>query len=149
MRRSSVRETGTRNGGHGADKFGFSGLKAVHWNLDAPQLYEHAIAGREAEVAFGGALVADTGVHTGRSPKDKFIVRDALTDKTVWWENNGAVTPEQFQRLLEDFLAHAKGKTLFAQDLYGGADPAYRIKTRVYTEFAWHSLLIRDVLIRP
>jgi phosphoenolpyruvate carboxykinase (ATP) len=138
-----------RNGAFGADKFGFTGLAAVHWNLPAPQLYEYAIAGREADLAFGGALVADTGVHTGRSPKDKFVVRDALTDKTIWWENNGAITPEQFARLHEDFLAHAKGKELFAQDLIGGADPAYRVKTRVFTELAWHSLFIRNLLIRP
>jgi phosphoenolpyruvate carboxykinase (ATP) len=143
-----VQETGVRNGAVGADNFGFTGLKAVHWNLTAPRLYEFAIAAGEAELAFGGALCADTGVHTGRSPKDKFVVRDALTDKTVWWENNGAITPEQFQHLYEDFVAHAKGGQLFAQDLYGGADPAYRIKTRVYTELAWHSLFIRDLLIR-
>jgi phosphoenolpyruvate carboxykinase (ATP) len=144
-----VQETGVRNGEFGADKFGFEGLEAVHWNLTEPRLYEHAIAAGEAELAFGGALSATTGSHTGRSPKDKFIVRDARTEKTVWWDNNGAITPEQFQRLHEDFLAHAKGRTLFAQDLYGGADPAYRIKTRVFTELAWHSLFIRTLLIRP
>ena len=144
-----MQETGIRNGAFGADKFGFKGLKAVHWNLLEPPLYEHAIAHGEAEIAAGGALVAETGVHTGRSPKDKFILRDAHTEKTVWWDNNGALTPEQFQLLYDDFLAHAKGKELFAQDLYGGADPQYRIKTRVYTELAWHSLFIRTLLIRP
>ncbi len=144
-----MRETGVRNGAYGADKFGFDGVESIHWNLTAPPLYEFALAGREAELAYGGSLVADTGVHTGRSPKDKFIVRDALTEKTVWWDNNGAITPEQFQHLYDDFLAHAKGKQLFAQDLHGGADPAYRIKTRVFTELAWHSLFIRNLLIRP
>jgi phosphoenolpyruvate carboxykinase (ATP) len=144
-----VEETGIRNGAFGAEKFGFSGLRAVHWNLTEPALYEHALRAQEAEIAYGGALVAETGVHTGRSPKDKFIVRDALTDKTVWWDNNGAITPEQFQRIYDDFIAHAKGKSLFAQDLYGGADQRYRIKTRVYTELAWHSLFIRTLLIRP
>src|SRR5215471_14220097 len=149
MRRLQVKETGVRNGAIGADKFGFDGLEAVHWNLTEPRLYEFSVRAGEAELAYGGALCADTGVHTGRSPKDQFIVRDALTDKTVWWDNNGTLTPEQFERLYQDFLAHARGKTLFAQDLYGGADPAYRIKTRVYTEFAWHSLFIRALLIRP
>jgi phosphoenolpyruvate carboxykinase (ATP) len=144
-----VEETGIRNGAFGAEKFGFSGLRAVHWNLTEPALYEHALRAKEAEIAYGGALVAETGVHTGRSPKDKFIVRDALTDKTVWWDNNGAITPEQFQTIYDDFIAHAKGKALFAQDLYGGADQRYRIKTRVYTELAWHSLFIRTLLIRP
>ncbi|MGU3541217.1 phosphoenolpyruvate carboxykinase (ATP), partial [Methylobacterium sp. A54F] len=63
--------------------------------------------------------------------------------------NNGAITPEQFETLRQDFLKHAEGKELFAQDLYGGADPAYRVKARVFTEFAWHSLFIRNLLIRP
>ncbi len=67
----------------------------------------------------------------------------------MWWDNNKAITPEQFDALLADFLAHAEGKTLFAQDLYGGADPKYRIKARVFTELAWHSLFIRTLLIRP
>src|ERR1700693_36087 len=145
----AVREAGTRNGAFGADKFAFEGLEAVHWNLTAPRLYEYTIAAGEAKLAFGGALAAETGVHTGRSPKDKFIVNDAMTERTVWWENNGSITPEQFQRLHQDFLAHAKGKELFAQDLYAGADPRHRLKTRVFTEYAWHSLFIRNLLIRP
>jgi phosphoenolpyruvate carboxykinase (ATP) len=144
-----VQESGVRNAAFGADKFGFTGLSAVHWNVTEPRLYEFAISAGEAQLAYGGSLVADTGVHTGRSPKDKFIVRDATTEKTIWWDNNGAISPEQFQRLYDDFVAHAKGKQLFAQDLYGGADPTYRIKTRVYTELAWHSLFIRQLLIRP
>jgi phosphoenolpyruvate carboxykinase (ATP) len=144
-----VKETGVRNGAFGADKFGFEGLAGVHWNLPEPALYEHAIQRQEAVLTEGGALSADTGAHTGRSPKDKFVVFDAMTENTVWWDNNGKLTPEQFQTLFDDFIAHAKGKELFAQDLYGGADPAYRIKTRVYTELAWHSLFIRTLLIRP
>ena len=71
------------------------------------------------------------------------------TKDTVWWEKNGKLTSEKFDVLLKDFLAHAKGKELFAQDLYGGADPKYRIKTRVYTELAWHSIFIRALLRRP
>ena len=144
-----MQETGVRNSAHGADKFGFDGLAGVHWNLPEAALYEHAIRNNEGEIAAGGAFVAETGVHTGRSPKDKHTVRDAMTDKTVWWDNNRSLTPEQFELLYQDFLAHARGKELFAQDLYGGADPAYRVKTRVYTEFAWHSLFIRNLLIRP
>jgi phosphoenolpyruvate carboxykinase (ATP) len=144
-----VDETGVRNGAHGADKFGFTGLKAVHWNLTEPALYEHAIARREAQVVQGGALCAETGTHTGRSPKDKFIVCDAATERTVWWDKNGKLSPEQFDLLLKDFIAHAEGRELFAQDLYGGADPKYRIKARVFTELAWHSLFIRSLLIRP
>jgi phosphoenolpyruvate carboxykinase (ATP) len=144
-----VQETGVRNSAFGADKIGLAGLAAVHWNLCAPPLYEHAIRDGEAALAEGGALVAETGVHTGRSPRDKFIVRDARTEQTVWWDNNGAISAEAFERLHQDFLAHAHGKTLYGQDLYAGADPRYRLRVRVFTEFAWHSLFIRNLLIRP
>jgi phosphoenolpyruvate carboxykinase (ATP) len=124
-----VQETGLRNRAYGADRFGFKGLTAVHWNHTAPFLYERALGGHEATVVDGGALCAETGAHTGRSPKDKHTVVDALTENTVWWGGNRKITPENFQRLYDDFIAHARGKTLYAQDLYGGADPKYRIKT--------------------
>ena len=142
-------ETGTHNPNFGADHFGFRGLAGVNWNLGAPKLYEHALQRHEAHIAEHGPLVADTGVHTGRSPKDKFIVRDANTDPIVWWDNNIPLSVEHFDVLHADFLAHAKGETLFAQDFYGGADPAFRVETRVFTEYAWHSLFIRNLLIRP
>jgi phosphoenolpyruvate carboxykinase (ATP) len=144
-----LKQTGNFNGACGADRFGFEGLAAVHWNLQAPQLYEEALRRGEARIARGGALVAETGGHTGRSPKDKFIVRDAATDATVWWDGNGAISPAQFDALLVDFIAHARGRELFAQDLFAAADPALRIGTRVFTELAWHSLFIRNLLIRP
>ncbi|GGH05971.1 phosphoenolpyruvate carboxykinase [ATP] [Alsobacter metallidurans] len=140
---------GTHNGAHGAEAFGFKNLKRVFWNLQTPRLYEEAIARKEAILAQGGPLVAETGAHTGRSPKDKFTVKDSTTADHVWWDNNGAISPEHFETLLGDMLEHAKGKELFAQDLYGGADPSFRVKVRVFTEYAWHSLFIRTMLIRP
>src|ERR1700693_4085409 len=144
-----VQESGVRNGAYGADKFGFKELAAVHWNLTEPALYEHALRNGEATIVAGGALCAETGVHTGRSPKDKHTVVDALTENTVWWDGNRKLSQANFQLLYDDMIAHARGKTLYAQDLYGGADPKYRIKTRVFTELAWHSLFIRQLLIRP
>src|SRR5947208_2903669 len=144
-----MQETGLRNRAYGAGRFGFKDLTAVHWNHTAPFLYERAVAGHEATVVDGGALCAETGAHTGRSPKDKHTVVDALTENSVWWDGNRKITSENFQRLYDDFIAHARGKELYAQDLYGGADPNYRIKTRVFTELAWHSLFIRQLLIRP
>lgn len=131
------------------ETFGFKNLQMVSWNLQAPALYERSLQQGETKLAKGGALVAETGVHTGRSPKDKFVVRDATTENAVWWDNNGAITTEQFDLLLADFLQHAEGKSLYAQDLYGGADPAIRVRARVVTEYAWHSLFIRNLLIRP
>jgi phosphoenolpyruvate carboxykinase (ATP) len=144
-----VQETGVRNGAFGVDKFGLKNLKEVRWNLGTPQLYEYALRAGEAELTVDGVLCAETGEFTGRSPKDKFTVRDAETDKTMWWAGNQSITSEQFQALHDDFIKHAEGMSLFAQDLYGGADPAFQIKTRVYTELAWHSLFIRTLLRRP
>ena len=144
-----MRQTGIFNAGYGAAAFGFRELAAVHWNLQPPQLYAEAIRRNEAVIAQGGALVAETGVHTGRSPKDKAIVRDATTEHTVWWEGNAAMGREHFDTLLADFIDHANGRELFAQDLYAGADPEARVRVRAFTEFAWHSLFIRDLLIRP
>ncbi len=144
-----MQETGVRNSAFGADKLGLTGLNAVHWNLHDTALYEHAILNGEATIVEGGALCAETGIHTGRSPKDKFVVCDETTEETIWWEKNGKLSPEQFDVLLADFIAHAKGKSLYAQDLFGGADPTHRIKARVFTELAWHSLFIRSLLRRP
>ncbi len=126
-----------------------SRCRRLFHNLDVPHLYEQALQRGEAAIVHGGALVAETGAHTGRSPKDKFIVADPLTQNAVWWENNQRLERAKFDLLLADFLAHVQEKELFAQDLYGGADPAFQVKVRVYTEFAWHSLFIQNLLIRP
>ncbi|HBF29001.1 phosphoenolpyruvate carboxykinase (ATP), partial [Rhizobium sp.] len=112
-------------------------------------LYEHAIRNGEAVLTADGALLAETGQHTGRSPKDKFIVRDANTDGVIWWDNNKPLSKEHFDILHQDMLAHVEGKELFVQDLIGGADAANALPTRVVTELAWHSLFIRNLLIRP
>jgi len=144
-----VKETGLRNSAYGADKFGLNELAEIHWNLPDAPLYEHAVKAGEASIVAGGALCAETGHHTGRSPKDKHTVVDDLTRDSVWWDGNRKLSQEHFENLYQDFLAHCKGRKLFAQDLYGGADPTYRIKVRVFTEYAWHSLFIRTLLIRP
>ncbi|HEU5017967.1 MAG TPA: phosphoenolpyruvate carboxykinase [Pseudolabrys sp.] len=144
-----MQESGVRNGAYGADKFGFSGLAELHWNLTEAPLYEHAIRAGEASLVSSGALCAETGHHTGRSPKDKHTVVDALTENSVWWDGNRKMSKENFDNLLADFLQHAKGRKLFAQDLIGGADPKFQIKARVFTEYAWHSLFIRQLLRRP
>ncbi|MGO8656294.1 phosphoenolpyruvate carboxykinase (ATP), partial [Rhizobium ruizarguesonis] len=103
----------------------------------------------EAELTAQGALRALTGQHTGRSPRDKFVVRDINTDGEIWWDNNKPISPEHFALLRDDMLAHAAGKELFVQDLVGGAEEGHALPTRVVTEFAWHSLFIRNLLIRP
>lgn len=128
---------------------GFSDVKAVHWNHEAPALYEFAIARNEGVIADGGALIVETGQHTGRSAQDKHIVRDETTENNIWWDNNQPISPEHFNRLHKDMLEFVKGKELFVQDLYAGAEPNHRLSARVYTQKAWHSLFIRNLLIEP
>jgi phosphoenolpyruvate carboxykinase (ATP) len=144
-----VIENGIRNPSHGADAFGLRWLAGLYWNYGAPALYEQALRRGEGLLTADGALAVDTGAHTGRSPRDKFIVRDALTETSVWWENNKPVSRAHFDTLLADMQAHAANRELFAQDLHAGADPAERVAVRVFTEKAWHSLFIRNLLIRP
>ncbi|MEM9668115.1 MAG: phosphoenolpyruvate carboxykinase [Pseudomonadota bacterium] len=118
-------------------------------NWNETRLYERAVSTGEAEVAKGGALLVKTGQHTGRSAKDKFTVRDNLTEKSVWWGNNASMTPDHFDALWKDFRDHLGGKELFVQELFGGADPEHRLPVRVVTEYAWHSLFIRHLLRVP
>src|SRR6476619_3176003 len=89
-----VQEQGVRNSVYGADKFGFKNLTAVHWNLTEPLLYEPAIAAGEASVVAGGALCAETGHHTGRSPKDNFFIVTATTENSLWWDGNRKMSKE-------------------------------------------------------
>jgi phosphoenolpyruvate carboxykinase (ATP) len=105
----------------------------------------------EGILAKDGPLVVKTGKHTGRSASDKFIVKDAETESTVWWgKTNVPMTPEHFAALKEDFLkAVAEKDKLYVADLYGGSQPEYRVNVRVINEFAWHNLFIRTLLVRP
>ena len=131
---------------------GHSGLKdyaAAWYNLGEAELVEQSVTRGEARLTAKGALVALTGQHTGRSAKDKFVVRDEKTNSTVWWDNNKPMEKSAFDRLHADFLDHIKGRDLFVQDLIGGADANHALRTRVITEQAWHSLFIRNLLIRP
>lgn len=144
-----MRETGIHNTAASIATSGLKELSAVFYNLEPARLYEEAIKRGEAELTAQGALIARTGQHTGRSPKDKFVVRDSNTENQIWWDNNKPITPEAFDLLYSDFIEHAKGKELFVQDLIGGADENNKINSRVITEYAWHSLFIRNLLIRP
>ena len=144
-----MKQTGPTISKHGVERDGVRNVAHLHWNYRPAALYEEALARNEGHVAANGPLVVKTGVHTGRSAKDKFIVRDAETESTVWWDNNKSMTPEQFDALHEDVLKAMEGKEIFVQDLFGGADLTHRMPTRVYTELAWHSLFIQNLLIEP
>ena len=122
----------------------------VHANLCAAQLVETALLRGEARLAANGALVAVTGARTGRSPKDKFIVDDAVTHELVdWGKVNKPFSTERFDALLDRVTEHLSERDLFAQDLYCGADPEYRMPIRVISEYAWHSLFVRQLFVRP
>ena len=128
---------------------GMTGLGPVHYNLLEPHLIEAAVRRGEGKIGLGGTMLVSTGQYTGRSPKDKFVVKtDAVAD-SVWWDNNAPMTPEAFDLLHADMLAHMKGREYFVQDLYAGADPAHRVDVRVVSELAWHNLFIRHLLRRP
>ena len=144
-----MKQTGTVISAHGLESSGLTGLTAAHWNYSEQQLYDDAISRNEGIATATGSLAVTTGVHTGRSAQDKFIVRDGDTEDTIWWDNNKSITRAHFEALRSDFLSHAEGKELFIQDLFGGADADYRINVRVATEFAWHALFIRYLLRRP
>jgi phosphoenolpyruvate carboxykinase (ATP) len=144
-----MKEFGLRNPRNGIETGGLETSGHVYYNFGAAELAEHSIRRGEATLTAHGALVAYTGQHTGRSPKDKFVVRDASTEDTVWWDNNKPMSAADFATLHDDFLAHAATLDLYVQDLVGGADQDNSLPTRVITEHAWHSLFIRNLLIRP
>ena len=128
---------------------GITGFKNVYYNLIEPDLVAHSLQRDEGILGIGGTLLVETGKFTGRSPKDKHIVVSDETTNSVWWERNAKMSCEAFDVLHMDMLHHIRGKDLFVQDLYGGADPKYRIGVRVITEYSWHNLFIRHLLIRP
>ncbi len=131
------------------DDQGITGLGNVYYNLLEPALIQEALKNGEGTLGKGGAFYCTTGKHTGRSPKDKFVVRTPSVEKTVWWENNAPMDAAHFDLLHADMLAHMKGRDYYVQDLFGGADPAHRLDVRVVTELAWHGLFIRHLLRRP
>ena len=142
-------ETGRRNPEAGIELCGLKNTGLVRYNTLEAELIELSVARGEATLTAHGALRALTGQHTGRSAKDKFVVRDASTENEIWWDNNKPMTPEAFDLLHADMMAHAEGRDLFVQDLTGGADPVHQLASRVVTEYAWHALFIRNLLIRP
>ena len=135
---------------HGLDHQGVHTSGPVHWNLSTPLLYEHALARREGELAADGPLVCRTGAHTGRSPNDKFVVKEPSSDAHIaWGKVNRSIDASHFETLKKDMLAHLASRELYVQDLYAGADPAYRLSVRFIQELAWQNLFVRNLFIVP
>ena len=124
------------------------GIATIRSGGNRAQMVTAAIMADEGRLTSSGALSVTTGAFTGRSPKDKYIVRDALTGPNVWWDNSAAMSTEQFDLLLEDMLEYTRGRSLYHEQLSAGAELAQRMAVSVVTETAWHALFIRNLLIR-
>ena len=124
------------------------GIARIRRGGNRAQMVTAALVAGDGQLTNAGALAVTTGAHTGRSPKDKYIVRDELAAPHVWWDNTGAMAPAAFERLLEDMLDYARDRELYHEALGAGADPALHVAVDVITETAWHALFIRN-LLRP
>ncbi len=125
-------------------------IEATYRNLSTAELYEHAVRDGEGTISAHGSLVVRTGKHTGRSPKDKFVVREPTSEKKVWWgEINQPLSEEHYDRLRARLMQHVAHRPVFSQDLYVGAHPTHRRSLRVYTESAWASIFARNLFRRP
>ncbi len=145
-----MQNVGVNPSRYGLEMHGIRTAKEVLWNLGTAQLVEYSLSQQEGILASGGALVVRTGQHTGRSPKDKFVVRDSHTEDEIWWGSvNQPFEPERFDALYKRVLAYLQDKRLFVQDCFVGADERYRIPIRVITQYAWHNLFARQLFVRP
>ncbi len=134
---------------YGLEHAGLHHLDEVHWNLSTPALYEWAVRRYEGQIAHLGPLVVSMGQHTGRAAKDKYVVDEPRTRKDIWWGKVNVPYPEErFVALHERMAAYLRGKTVFVQDCYAGADEQYRQSVRVITEYAWHNLFARNMFIQ-
>jgi len=122
----------------------------VYWDLPSPLLYEHTLRRGEGSIAHKGALVVDTTPYTGRSPQDKYVVREASSEGDIWWGDvNHPMEPEVFDALYRRACEHLGGRELYIQDMYAGADPVHRLGIRTITESPWHALFARNMFILP
>lgn len=136
--------------GGGIEALGIRPTKPVHVNLNTSVIYEHAIRRNEGMLAAAGPLVCRTGQHTGRSPNDKFVVQEPSSDAHIWWGKvNKPMQPAHYDVLRADVVAHLGQQELYVQDLYAGADPAYRLSVRFVHELSWQNLFVRNLFIVP
>jgi phosphoenolpyruvate carboxykinase (ATP) len=139
---------GRKNTTYELDNYGIKGAARVYWNLNSAELYEEVARRNEGVLSNHGALIVDTGEHTGRAAKDKAIVRENQSaDKVFWGDVNKDFSQDKFNALKERMMAHATGRDLFVQDVFVGADRKYRLPIRVINELAWHSLFARTMFI--
>ncbi len=129
---------------------GIGNLRLAYWNLVMEALYEEAVFRSEGVTSAGGPFIAHTGKHTARSATDKFVVRHSDSEGNIWWGTyNRPFNPEKFDALYDRLLGYLQGRDVFVQDLYVGADEAYRMPVRFVTERAWHSMFVRNMFLLP
>jgi phosphoenolpyruvate carboxykinase (ATP) len=139
-----------RKADYGLSNHGIGNLRLGYWNVPKEGLYEEAVFRNEAMIASGGALITETGKHTGRAANDKFIVRHVDSEDNIWWGvQNRPYDNEKFEALYERMLGYLQGRDVFVQDVYAGADEAYKLPVRFVTEYAWHSMFIRNMFTTP
>lgn len=135
---------------HGLDTIGFTHNSNALWNLRAPAIIEESLRRGEGDLSITGALVAQTGRRTGRSPKDKFFVEEPSSKERIsWGKVNRPISEESYERLEKKIFTYLRDKNIFVQDLWCGANERHRLPVRVITEYAWHSLFARQLFIRP
>ena len=144
------REATALKSDYGLENYGLSNLRKVYWNLPTEALYEESVFRQEAKISHLGSLIVNTGKHTARSAKDKYVVREASTEQNIWWgDYNRPFSQDKFSGLVNRMQGFLQGRDVFVQDCYAGADPNYRMPIRIVTEFAWHSMFARNMFILP
>lgn len=143
-------EFGLRASNASVASLGLGNVAAAYWNMTPAELVEEAIVRGEGRLVDSGALAADTGEFTGRSPKDRFIVKDAITENAVWWGDvNIPFDSQKFDLLYHRVCAYLAGKEIFVRDAYACADPKFRTNIRVVTEQAYHNIFANNLFLRP
>ena len=134
---------------YGLENHGLTNLGNVYWNRSTPALYENAIRQSEATIGHLGPLVVRMGQHTGRAARDKYVVEEPDSIGNIWWGKiNVRYSADRFAGLHRRMCAYLRGKKVFVQDCFAGADERYRLPVRIMTEFAWHSLFARNLFIQ-
>ena len=141
---------GERHSPIGLEAHGIINVNDVYWNLPTATLYEEIIRRREGILSHLGPIVVRTGHHTGRSPNDKFLVKEPSSETHIWWGDvNRPFPPAKFDELHRRLAAFLQLKDVYVQDVFIGADPDYRLPIRIITQYAWHSLFVRNMFITP
>lgn len=135
---------------YGLEKLGITHLKSVYWNLFPPTLVEELVRRNEGILANQGAVVVKTGVHTGRSPNDKFIAKNGTSsDDEIWWGKvNQSIPAEKFDQIQGKMIAYLQGRDVFVKDVIAGAHPKYQVPIRIISEKAWAGLFSHDLFLR-